>query len=258
MGGGLVHAQGFTVEVKPVPDPDDPDSMICQAIIRSPHGETVFEYQEWGIEIDRITGRDVNGDGFADAVLWGYSGGAHCCWTYFIISLGKNPGLVAKIENSSSASFRALGGNGKVEILIREGEFDEAFGLSHPFSPFPLLIVHLDGSRFEDVGPKFWNLYKQEIQAQRAKLKDNELRQFLKSNPTEIHDSTGYLETECRVLEISLSYLYAGRAAESRKTLNSLWPPEYQQETWTQMIHGYCSGLRADLQLQSNSLCTNQ
>jgi transglutaminase-like putative cysteine protease len=52
----------------------------------------VFEHDEWGMEIDPITGKDVNGDGYPDAVLVSFSGGAHCCWTYHIVSLGKNPG----------------------------------------------------------------------------------------------------------------------------------------------------------------------
>jgi hypothetical protein len=255
-GGGLVRANGFTVEVKPIQDPDGSAEMICQAIIRSPQGKIIFEHREWGVEIDPITGKDVNGDGFADAVLEGFSGGGvHCCRTYFIVSLGKNPGLVATIENSSSASFEDLSRNGKVEILIRDGGFDGSFGLNHAFSPFPLLIVRLSGSRFEDVGSQFWSIYKKEIQQARAKLKTADLRRFVQSNPTEIYNDD--TETETHILEIVLDYLYAGHPKESRATLNTLWPPASQNETWVQMVNGYCSGLRASLQLESHSPCTD-
>jgi hypothetical protein len=257
-GGGCVHVNGFTVEVKPIQDSDDSDSTICEAIIRSPQGKIVFEYQDWDLEIDSITGKDVNGDGFPDAVFAAFSGGAHCCWTYFIVSLGKDPGLLAKFENNSSASFKSLGKNAKVEILIRDGTFDEFFGLGHPFSPLPLLIVRLNGSQFEDVGSQFWSIYKGEIQQARGKLKDSDLRKFLRSNPTEIHDDTSCLATESHILKIALYYLYAGRPKESRATLNTLWPPADQNETWEQMLKGYCKGLRTGLQLVLPTVCANQ
>jgi hypothetical protein len=257
-GGGSVRIRGFTVEVKPAPDPDDSDSTICQASVRSPQGKTIFEFQEWGLEINPVTGKDVNGDGSPDAVFNAFSGGAHCCWTYFIVSLGKNPGLLAKFENNSTASFNSLTQDGKIQILIRDGTFDEAFGLGHPFSPFPPLIVRLNGSQFEDVGPQFWSIYKNEIQQARAKLKSSDLDQFLHSSPTAIHHDANYLATETHILQVALNYLYAGRPKESRAIVNALWPLASQNDTWAQILNGYCKGLRAGLQLKSSSVCANQ
>jgi hypothetical protein len=257
IGGGLVHVNGFTVEVKPI-QADVPNFMVCRATIRFAEGKMVFEHDEWGMEIDPITGKDVNGDGYPDAVLVSFSGGAHCCWTYHIVSLGKNPGLIVEFENRSTASFEDLHGDGNVEMLIRDGSFDEGFGLDHPFSPFPLLIVRLRGTKFEDVGSKFWPVYEKEIRKERSKLKDKSLREFLRSNPNEIHDSLEYRDTEYRVLAIVLDYLYSGRAAEARRVLGKLWPTKFQQETWEQMVGGYCSGLRSQLQLGVNSACKTQ
>jgi len=254
-GGGSVQANGFTVEVKPIQDPDDPNYMTCRATVRSAEGKTVFEHTEWGIEIDPITGKDVNGDGYPDAVLVSFSGGAHCCWTYHIVSLGKNPGLLAEFENRSTASLEDLHGDGTVEILIRDGSFDEGFGLMHPFSPFPLLIVRLRGTKFEDVGYKFWPVYEKEIRKERNKLNGKSLRDFLQSNPTEIHDSLDYLDTQYRALAIALDYLYSGRTAEAHRVLGELWPAKFQQQAWEQMVNGYCSGLRARLELNSSPPC---
>lgn len=257
-GGGLVRVKGFTVEVKPIQDPEDIDDRACRATIRSAKGETVFEHNDWGMEIDPITGKDVNGDGDADAVPVSFSGGAHCCWTYYIVSLGKNPGLIAKFENRSTASFKDLNGDGKVEILIRDGSFDDGFRLNHAFSPFPLLIVRLRRTKFEDVGSKFWPVYEKEIRKERSKVKDKSLREFRRSNPNEFHDSLAYRETEYSVLAIVLDYLYSGRAVEARRVLSELWPAKFQQETWEQMLDGYCSGLRAELELTVNSACKIQ
>ena len=145
-GGGSVQANGFTVEVKPIQDPDDPDYMTCRATVRSAEGKTVFEHTESGIEINPITGKDVNGDGYPDAVLVSFSGGAHCCWTYHIVSLGKNPGLIGEFENRST-SLEDLHGDGTVEILIRDGSFDEGFGLMHSFFALPTAYCSLKGNK---------------------------------------------------------------------------------------------------------------
>lgn len=210
------------------------------------------------MEIDPITGKDVNGDGYPDAVLVSFSGGAHCCWTYSIFSLGRYPGLVAEFENRSTASFADLGGNGGVEILIRDGTFDEGFGLSHAFSPFPLLIVQLKGAKFEDVGAKYWRVFEKQILKERSKLKKANLREFRQSNPDKIHSSLDYLDTKYRVLAIILDYLYAGRTREAHKVLGGLWPAEEEKSTWEEMIGGYCSGLRARLGISTTSTCTSQ
>jgi hypothetical protein len=168
-GGGKVRLNGFTVEVKPIPDPDfpaamlpntnDPKYMTCHASVRAPKGRTVFERNDWSMEIDPVTGKDLNGDGEPDAVLVGFSGGAYCCWTYSIISLGKKPGLIGEFESHTSASFKDLKGNGQIEILTRDGSFEGGFALDHASSPYPLLIVRMKGDRFEDVGFQFWQTY---------------------------------------------------------------------------------------------------
>ncbi len=243
------------IEVRPTQDPRDPDSLTCHATVRSPGGKTIFERDDWGFEIDPVTGKDVNGDGQPDAVLVGFSGGAHCCWTYHIISLGKQPGLIREFRNRSTASFKDLDGNGQIQILIRDGGFDEGFGLSHAFSVFPLLIARLNGTQFEDVGPKFWRVFEKDIQEQRGQLKPESLQVFLHSNPKEIHDDLDYLGTKSTILQIVLDYLYAGRPEEARRVLGELWPNGFQEQTWKEMLAGYCSGLRAHLGLTVRAPC---
>jgi len=251
-GGGTAHVNGFTVEVKPK---SDAESASCHATVRSTSGVTVFELEEWGIEIDPVTGKDINGDGYPDAVLVSFSGGAHCCTKYYFISLGNKPGLIRDFDNAQEALFRDLKGDGRMEILIRDGSFDEHFGLAHPYSPFPLLIVRLRGDKFEDLGSQFSGEFKKEILTLRRGLKTKSQKNFLDSNPNDIHDAQDYLETESAILKIVLDYLYAGQPDKARSALAELWPPAHQDRAWDEIVRGYCNGLRAQLGLPSNSIC---
>ena len=254
-GGGKIQIAEFTVEVMPIEDPGSPGDMTCQASVTSPQGKRIFEVNERGVGIDSITGKDINGDGQPDAVLVGFSGGAHCCWTYYIVSLGQVPGLIRKFQNRSTASFEDLLGNGQIEILIRDGDFDFAFGLDHAHSVFPLLIVQLKGASFEDVGPRFWTVFEKEITREREELSDRRLREWFRSNPDDPYDNMDYLETKSRVLLVVLDYLDAGRYQEARSTLGKLSPPNSQEQIWNEMRTGYCSGLRTELKLRPVPIC---
>ncbi len=248
-GGGHAQANGFVIEVKPSrnPDPDLPVEVACHATIRSSTGKLVFELYDWGVGVDSITGKDVNGDGQPDAVISTFSGGAHCCSTYYVVSLGKKPGLIRKFGNRFDASLEELKLDHKVEILIREEAFDEGFGLPHPYSPFPLLIVRLNGEKFEEVSAEFWSVYEKEIRETRSKITPENLSQFLSSDPGEPSDNDDDLRTEADVLMIVLDYLYAGKALEAKEALATMWPVTSQRQAWDEMTKGYCSRVRTQL-----------
>jgi len=251
-GGGVVHTNGFTIEVKPS---SDRDLASCHATIMSPKGETVFKLDEWGIDVDPVTGKDINESGYPDAVLTSFSGGAHCCSKYYFISLGSKPGLVRAIDGARDVTFKDLNRDGRTEILLRDGSFDEHFGIGHPYSPFPLLIVLLRGDKFEDVGSQFWGEFEKEILALRRGLKAQNLKNFLASNPSDIHDAQDYLETESAIIKIVLDYLYAGQPDRARTVLAELWPLEHQDRAWDEIVRGYCNGLHAQLGLPTNTTC---
>jgi len=253
-GGGRIQVNNFTVEVKPIADPDNPGYMTCHATVTSLQGKIVYEQNDWGMEIDPITGKDVNGDGQPDAVLVGFSGGAHCCWTYHFISLGEKPGLIREFENRAPASFSELRGDGQVEILISDGDYDFGFGLNHALSVFPLLIVQLRGSTFKDAGTKFWPVYDKKIWQQHDKLNTQQLHDFLHPIRNEPYDDS-YLNTKSSVLLIALDYLYSGRSNEAKAILGQFWPPDSREQTWEEMLRGYCSGVRASLGVDLDPPC---
>src|SRR5215471_2359442 len=126
--------QGFLIEISS--HPDKFDSHECLARILDNQKRTVFSAADHGFTIV-LTGKDVNGDGIPDVVLEGYSGGAHCCWTYYVVSLGEKPGLIKKFENDRPASFAKNKATAKMEIKTLDGAFDSFLDFRHACSPFP-------------------------------------------------------------------------------------------------------------------------
>ena len=112
-GEGTVTRQvaGFQVSIAPHRDEEDPDRPECSAVIRSPDDKVIFSEHDAGFAM--ILAGDVNGDGIPDVVLEAFSGGAHCCWSYHIVSLGAEPGVLRTFENQYPVKFRT-------ECQIRE------------------------------------------------------------------------------------------------------------------------------------------
>lgn len=258
-GGGQLQINGFAIEVKAIKDPNVRGHMLCSGRVVSPEGKTVYETSDWGMEIDKASGRDISGNGEADAVLVSFSGGAHCCWMYHIVSLGKKPGLIAEFENQDTASFEDLRGDGQTEIVIRDGDYDSGFGLVHAFAVFPLLIVRMRGGAFQDASAGFRPVFEKEIKQKEAQLDSALLKEFLKSDPydAEGHDDLEYQRTKSAILLIVLDYLYSGQPEQARKMLGKLWPANSQERTWTEMVKGYCSGLRTQLELEATPPCAS-
>ena len=97
--------------------------------------------------------------------------------------------------------------------------------------------------------------FEKEIQKERSELSKEQLQELVRSNPDEIRDSLDYLRTKSALLLIVLDYLYAGRHDESKRVLEKQWPPNFQEKTWNEMVSGYCTGLRAHLELESRVPC---
>ncbi len=255
-GGGKRVIGNYEIEIKPDLDPEypsDPSALTCHAVIRSPRGEIVFEVYADGAEIEDISGTDINGDGEVDAVISGYSGGAHCCWTYYFISLGTTSHLIREIKNEASISFKSLRDSEKIEIAAHDGTFAYFEG-PYAFSPIPLLILRLVGNDFRDVSSEFQNIYDDEI----ARLQNGlDVIKFLDSETVEKDTEGGsYPEIKQKILMITLSYLYSGRPVQAWEYLEKSWPPNDTERLQKEILSRYCTGLRGRLRLDSGSICT--
>src|SRR6476646_10152246 len=72
----------------------------CRAQMRDAQQHVVFSAHEPALRLV-TAGEDLNGDGIPDLVFEGDSGGNAGSYTYYVISLGKNPGLILKFGTGS-------------------------------------------------------------------------------------------------------------------------------------------------------------
>src|SRR5262249_55005341 len=89
--GKLTSAfRGIRIEIQPGADHDSFDEPVCRLLIEDSAKHRLASEIDHAFSILE-TNLDVNGDGVSDLIVEAYSGGAHCCWTYYVVQLGPNP-----------------------------------------------------------------------------------------------------------------------------------------------------------------------
>jgi hypothetical protein len=196
----------------------------CQALVTPPGkaatGKKVAT--DWALSINELSGIDVNGDGKPELIVQGFSGGAHCCYTYRIVGLTQGMPLIREIHNQVPVVFKARD-DGAVELNTGDGVFDY-FLIPHANAVIPQLFFRLDGKELVDLGPQHLSDYDREIEKARSQLNAEDLDKLKKSNYSEgmLFDQ---LATVQKVITIVLNYLYSGRQDEAWRTLDEMWPP---------------------------------
>ena len=225
----------------------------CRAKLIDPNKKVVFSVADWDLALV-LSGQDVNGDGTPDIVLEGYSGGAHCCWTYYVVSLGAQPQLLAKFENERGAAFRINQSTGRMEIETLDGNFDYFDELCHACSPFPDVYMRLDGKKLVDVSREHLAQYDQTIQSLEKEIPARQLKVFLQAENKE--EKVGWEEVSSNVVRIVLAYLYSGRKQQARNTLRKMWPAFDQDRVWKLILETRRKGILRYTRLSNGRLQT--
>lgn len=76
---------------------------------------------------------DLDGDGAPELFALGYSGGAHCCYTGYIVRLGPSPRLVAAIGAMNGMGLVSAGGETLLNIPDQSFDYWNAPHVSSPF-----------------------------------------------------------------------------------------------------------------------------
>jgi len=248
-GEGRVVRKVAGFEIVITPDRgEDTQERSCEATVLDRNRKVIFAEHDSSFFI-ALAGQDVNGDGVPDVILEGYSGGAHCCWTYHIISLGPHPGLITKFENERDISIYRNRQSGRIEFATLDGAFDYFDGLCHACSPFPLVYLRLDGARFVDISAQHIADYDELITEQQKALTAPDLQRLraLKDNPS---DTEGNSETIFKVLTIVFAYLYSGREVQAHRALQDMWPPFDLERMWELIVETRNNGILSNTRKQ--------
>jgi hypothetical protein len=217
--------------------PAQAEQRMCRAVLASADGREIFSASDVAITLSPISGASVTNDGGRSLVLEGFSGGAHCCWTYWIADVSNPARLVKEIRNQTGIAFEHQP-DGRVVMKTGDGAFDYFDDLAHVISPVPVVYLQMDGRVLKDISPQFVQAYDKNIEEMRGLLPAAQVEAFRsgqqpdRSSGQKFDDWT---DVRSHVLTIVLDYLYSGREQQAWNTLDEMWPAA-DRERITQLI----------------------
>lgn len=173
------------------------------------------------------TGSDLNNDGFPEAVIETYTGGAHCCFGTWVYSLRDLPLLILqKPESNAGGQFQDLDGDDIHEFITYDDSFAYRY-CAYAVSPSVKAILAYDPSlqRYLPASPRFAAQYAEDI-ALHSQQASGDLSAFIGDDGT----------PKCGILPVILDYLYAGQTEKARQELLRLYPYPDVDDFWTQIL----------------------
>lgn len=168
-------------------------------------------------------GDDLTGDGRANLLVEGFSGGAHCCFTAHLIELAPTPRVLWSADvRDAGVALADLDADGVPELLTADMSFAYEF-CSFAESPAPLVVLAWDGATYRVANRDFPRAYDRAIVGA--------LEQVLAASPpASVGGSAGpppppepavagWREGACDALHLVLPLLYAGHDAAAERAL---------------------------------------
>lgn len=218
---------GFVLRIEKAAASDDmkdADGKIwgCVVTVNNPAAKVVFRQKAHSIALLQV-GNLGGGESDISLLLEGFSGGAHCCWRYWFVGTDKNLGEFAGLENqlAIAATLTSAGLN----LDTNDGGFDYFDGLCHACSPRVPVYMVLRGTRLINVSEQSVPQYDKLIAESRKLLDSAKVASFRRVAKYDDAASSDFGDIIPPILNITLAYLYSGREAEARKTLDQMWPP---------------------------------
>lgn len=162
-------------------------------------------------------GTDITGTGEPNAVIYEYSGGAHCCYTNYIFELGQSFKVIEIRSGDFPISFRELDGHPGLEIETLDTNF-LYWKTAFASSPAPKVILRYD----QDAYRIATDLMKGPPMSRRALLR----------HAKTIRNSTRwgrfeYYPFDENLWKIMLALIYTGNAEQAREFADLAWPTSF-------------------------------
>ncbi len=207
---------GFSVEISKTEEafPD------CRFEVRDGAGQVIATGTD--AQVEALPEMYVLRIGTNDLVIETFSGGAHCCWAYYIVTTLPKPHLAVKIANEFPIDFIDFRGIELNDLVSCDGGFYAFELIRNWYGCFPSLYVRFVRGEPHDVGILFRAQYDSEISVARSHLTAESLSRFREQAPVrQLQDADS---VEADVLRIVLAYLYSGREEQAWKELAAMWP----------------------------------
>lgn len=172
------------------------------------------------LQEDLPLGSDINGDGRADFVAAGWSGGAHCCYGIHIFSLEGGVRLLDVLSGGDyGVHFEQLDDEPDLEAIVWENEF-AYWNASFADSASPRVILKWDGNAFV-AAPDLMR----QPPPDEAELREQAaiVRGYDDWNRGR---SRYHIDVPPPLWWIMLDQIYRGNLATAEHFLDIAWPPE--------------------------------
>jgi len=126
----------------------DPEGFNSRLVV-SHAGRVLADVTDYKLDwaVGAPVSEDVTNDGVVDLVITGYSGGAHCCTTFTLISLGDQPALLGTIDAPNGGVFERDPDTGEILFVSEDATFNY-WKTSYAASASPRLVLRWQDGQF--------------------------------------------------------------------------------------------------------------
>lgn len=157
-------------------------------------------------------GYDITGDGSPNLLVQGYTGGAHCCTSYYLLDIGKHPRLIGELytEHSGFAAYKLEGTPG-LTLLVYDWNY--AYWLTC-FACSPAPDVYLSFDQEKDWFAVNTDMMKASVPEQET-LEEwvEEIQQHWEQHPQ-------------RLWTHMLDLIYTGNLDAAKELMDRAWPAD--------------------------------